>query len=135
MEWADDGFVPTDTDKDGLPDTGCGDSVTLTIDDPFGSTDWTFGMAETGSVGGWFGEDCFGGYASFYLCHPISGTSLALDEVTSCAASDVVAGATTLLDASREPAITYFLLDVVQSVCFAWGHDPSYYSALGCRPL
>jgi len=81
--WTDDGNVPTDTDGDGFPDTGCGDFVTVSIDDPLGETAWLFGMVETGSPSGWYGEDCYVGYASYNICHSIAPGGV-VNEVTSC---------------------------------------------------
>ncbi len=132
VDWTDDGNSPTDTDGDGLPDTGCGDSVTITITDPLNAQNWDFGMAETASTNGWTGEDCLNGYGSFNICHPI-GLTATLDEVSDCSANSVVAGQTTLLDAEKDPFTTYYLSDM--SECFVFGDDPSYYASLGCTTL
>ena len=130
--WADDGLVPTDSDGDGFPDTGCGDSVVIDIIDPLGVLAWEFGMAETDSASGWLGEDCFNGSGAYALCHPI-GIDHTLDEVATCAAADVLPGTSTLLDASRDAALTYYLSDGTS--CFVWGHDVDYYLSLGCFDL
>jgi len=133
VTWTDDGAVPEDTDGDSLPDVGCGDSVSISITDPDGEANWDFGMAETGSGNGWFGEDCFEGYASFNHCHAI-GVNASLDEVTDCGAASVVAGTSTLLDAAKDPFLTYYLADSLGS-CFVWGHDVAYYGPLACTEM
>ena len=133
VDWIDDGATPADTDGDGLPDVGCEDRVTITIDDPLSEVTWQFGMAETGSPAGWYGEDCFEGYASYNHCHVI-GPNATLDEVTDCDAASVVPGMTTLLDSAKDPYLTYYLQDQLGN-CFAFGHDPSYYGPLNCIAL
>ena len=55
--WMDDGAVPTDSDGDGVLDSGCDDTLNIQITDPLGLTDWSFGMVESGA-NGWSGEDC-----------------------------------------------------------------------------
>ena len=131
VDWTDDGYVPTDTDGDGQPDEGCGDSVTIDIFDPMGFTEWSFGMVDSISGDPWFGEDCYLGQYPYNLCHSFTGTSLTLDQVTSCQVSDVTAGATTLFDSSRDPFTTYYLVDS-SGACFIWGAEPAYYSPLFC---
>ena len=134
VTWTDDGQVPTDIDGDGLPDVGCGDSVELQVFDPLGETDWIFGLTETGSPNGWYGEDCFLGYAVFNHCHPFNGTAIVLDEVTSCSVLDIIDGATTYFSADKDPFLTYYLEDSVGN-CYTWGEDPSYYGPLACTSL
>lgn len=125
---------PEDTDGDGLPDQNCGDSVSIYISDDFGWPDWLFGMAESGPDG-WTGEDCFNGAGTAYqFCHPM-GISHTLQQVTSCRPEDVVAGSTTLLDASKEPYLTYYLEDDGRGDCFVFGADPAYYASLGCTEV
>lgn len=106
-------------------------SLSVEVFDPLGRTGWSFGIAETmaGSVG-WYGEDCFTGTGSYTLCHPIPGTSIQLDQVASPAA--VVEGSTTLLWTNMD--LTYYL-EAPSGACWVWGHDPTYYAALGCQPL
>ncbi len=133
VDWTDDGEVPTDTDGDTFPDTGCGDTVTITITDPLGETAWFFGMAETGSAAGWFGEDCIGGDAGFDLCHGI-GISTTLDEVTDCSVNSVVAGTSTLFDAAKDPHLTYYLEDSAGN-CFVFGDDTAYYGVQNCTEM
>ena len=131
--WTDDGNDPTDTGTDGLPDTGCGDSVAITITDPMGQTAWKFGMAETGSPSGWYGEDCYLGYAGYNVCHNI-GVSSTITEVTSCALADVADGMT-LMDAKKDPFLTYYLEDGTTGDCFVWGEDVTYYGPQSCTEM
>lgn len=132
VDWTDDGYTPTDTDSDGFPDTGCDDTVMTTITDPLGAPTWEFGMAETDSTNGWTGEDCFNGYNTFAFCHSV-GLTHTLNEVTSCSVLDVVAGSTTLMDAEKDPFLTYYFAE--GGDCFVFGNDPSYYATLGCTTL
>ncbi len=133
VDWNDDdGQVPTDSDGDGILDSGCGDSVDITIHDPLGVTDWSFGMVEAGPDG-WTGEDCLTGFGTYAFCHQI-GIDHTLAEVADCAAGSVVESSSTLLDASKEPSLTYFLEDG-SGYCFVWGNDPSYYAAMSCVEL
>lgn len=121
-DWVDDG---------GTPATGsCGDQLQVQIIDPLGVIDWQFGMAESG---GWTGEDCFNGSGTMAVCHPVTVFGSTLNEVADCQPSSVVAGSTTLMDASKEPFLTYYLADA--NTCFVWGADASYYAALGCFEL
>ena len=129
LDWTDDGASPADTDGDGLNDTGCGDSLAICIVDPLGVTNWDFGMAEEGAYG-WTGEDCLNGYGAYSLCHPI-GLMHVLNQV--CRPDEVVPGQTTLLDAEKEPFLTYYLDD--GAVCFTFGRDTSYYASLGCTEM
>lgn len=107
--------------------------VDITITDPLGNTDWNFGMAETeAGVGvGWFGEDCYLGTGSWNYCHPITGTTLHLDQVADIA--DIVEGQTTLFWTGMD--LTYFLEDANTGDCWVWGHDTTYYYGLGCSVL
>ena len=134
VNWFDDGLVPADTDGDGLPDVGCGDTLQVVVNDPMGNTNWSFGMAETGSPVGWYGEDCFMGYGGFNYCHDFTGDTLNLAEVTDCSVLSVVEGQTTLFDAAKDPYLTY-ILGNDQNECWVWGHDVSYYAALPCTEL
>lgn len=132
VDWTNDGYTPTDTDGDGLPDAGCDDSLSIEILDPLAIPSWSFGIAETQIANGWTGEDCLNGYGSYTLCHTI-GLTATLNEVSSCQASDVVAGSTTLFHAEQNPFVTYMFHD--GSYCFAFGNDPAYYQSLGCFQL
>ncbi len=105
-------------------------AVEVRIADPEGRTGWSFGMAETeAGASGWFGEDCFVGTGDIALCHRIEGRRLTLDQG---AFDEVEQGSRTLLWSGMK--LTYFLEDDTGS-CFVWGHDPSYYDALGCQTL
>jgi len=134
VTWIDDGNLPSDSDGDGFPDTGCGDQVEVEVFDPLGQTNWSFGMAETGNPIGWFGEECFQGYAVFNHCHPFAGTVLVLDEVASCSVFDIVDGAATYFSADKNPLISYYLEDWLGN-CYVWGDAPAYYGPLACTTL
>lgn len=130
--WTDvDAGPPSDSDADGVNDTNCNaDTLEIAIDDPLGVVNWEFGMTEQGASG-WTGEDCLAGYAGFAFCHAITAPSTTLTEV--CTPAEIVEGATTLFDASKDPFLTYYLADA--SACFVWGADVGYYAALGCTEL
>ncbi len=132
IDWTDDGEVPTDTDGDTLPDIGCGDSVTVTITDPLGETSWSFGMAETGSTNGWTGEDCYQGYLTYNFCHSV-GVADTIPETTDCSANSVADGVT-LMDAAKDPFLTYYLEDSL-GTCFTWGEDITYYGPVNCTEM
>ena len=87
-------------------------------------------MAETeaGAVG-WYGEDCYVGTGSWQYCHPVSGTSLTLDQESDLTA--IVEGSTTLF----WPGMNLTYMVTHGSDCYVWGHDVSYYGALGCAPI
>lgn len=129
--WVDGGAAPSDGDGDGVNDTGCDEDVLeICITDPLGTTEWWLGMAEDGPQG-WTGEDCFAGAAGAALCHPV-GIEHTLTEV--CTPDEVVAGQSTLLDASKDPYLTYYLEDGA-GACFVWGTNPAYYATLGCTEM
>ena len=88
-----------------------------------------FGMVASGAPG-WTGEDCLNGLGDYQICHGFH-MDLTLNEV--CAPADVVAGSTTLFDASLDSSITYYLGE--GSTCLVWGPDAPYYAALGCHHL
>jgi len=126
-EWTDDGATPTDTDGDGVPDSGCGDALEVSLCDPAEVEHWTFGMAETGTADGSRAEDCLGDG----LCHePQSPGTWQIAQ--SCDPTELASG-TTLVDASRESGLTYVLHD--GRFCFTWGHDPAYYEGFGCAAM
>ncbi|MBM4393843.1 MAG: hypothetical protein FJ090_22175 [Deltaproteobacteria bacterium] len=137
---AKDGDADTDTDTDTDTDadmswttTWSTDGVTLAITN--GAGDYAFGMAETGSGEGWYGEDCIEGAGpnsgDFDICHGASASGVTLATVH--APADVVAGSTTLFNDTIASAgnITYVLGN--DTDCWTTGNDTSYYtSALGC---
>ena len=133
IDWTDDGVSPTDTDGDGLPDTGCGDTVTIYLFDPLQGPSWIMGMAQSGS-NGWTGEDCLSGYDSYSFCHPIGIPSHTLIQVENCRADAVVAGVTTLLHAELDPELTYYLDDSA-GFCLTFGDNVAYYASLGCTEM
>lgn len=98
--------------------------------DPAG---YTFGMAQTGTENGWFGEDCFEGTGSFNLCHPASTTGVTLTEVS--AAGDVVEGSTTLFNSDDNATLTYVLTAAGSTDCWVWGDDVAYYESFGCTDI
>ncbi|MBM4393842.1 MAG: hypothetical protein FJ090_22170 [Deltaproteobacteria bacterium] len=112
------------------------DGICLAIPDGKPGTSYLFGMAETGSGEGWYGEDCIDGpgpnSGDYDICHPIvSCESVCLATVG--APGDVVAGRTTLFTDTIASAgnITYLLGN--DADCWTWGHDTRYYtSRLGC---
>jgi hypothetical protein len=130
-----DGADPTDTNGDGLPDIHCGDTVDIEVTEACGETEWQFGMAETGApnASGWTGEDCYLGYASYTYCHTI-GNAATLNEVADCSVSSIVESSSTLLDASKDPFLTYYLSDSA-GTCYVWGEDTTYYASQGCTEL
>jgi len=132
VAWTDDGATPADTNGDGEPDTHCGDSVNVKIFDTAYETDWLFGMAETGVENGWFGEDCYLGQDSWNACHSV-GLDTTLLQASDCRVESVADG-TTILDASRQHRLTYFLQDT-RGFCFVWGDDIEYYEPLECVHL
>ena len=132
ISWSDeDGADPSDTDGDYKNDLNCSeDTVEIEIDDPAGMTDWDFGMAEVGATG-WTGEDCLNGYAGYNFCHGI-GVKTTLTET--CKISEIAEGTSTLLDASKDPFLTYYIADANME-CFVTGNDTSYYDSLGCTVM
>ena len=130
IDWTDDGLLPTDSDGDGLNDTGCDDVLNICINDPYGVSMWDFGMTEIGAQG-WTGEDCLAGYGAYNLCHEVTAPSDSLDQV--CDPALVVRSESTLFDASKDPYLTYYLSD--QSACFVFGADTAYYGSLGCTEM
>lgn len=130
ISWTDDGYIPTDTDGDGIPDAGCGDSVSVAITGS--APGWSFGMAE-GGPSGWTGEDCYNGYGSFAFCHALGPSGGTLIEVPDCSIFSVVAGQSTLFDSGKDPYMTYYIADAAS--CYVAGFNPSYYASLGCTQM
>ncbi len=130
--WVDDTLVPEDTDGDGQNDTGCdGDVLEICIQDPLGVAAWSFGMVEDGA-NGWAGENCLGGAGGYDICHSVAAPNDTLDEV--CTPAEVVDGST-LMDALKDPFLTYYLEDAATGDCFVWGADPAYYAVLSCTEM
>ncbi len=101
---------------------------------------YQFGMAETGSDAGWFGEDCINdpdddtdyGYE---LCHPMGATGGTLVKAEPYTPDDIVAGESTLFTDSLAANITYVLFEDSSDACWTWGEDVSYYAAFGCTEI
>lgn len=136
VDWTDDGLVPTDTDGDGVLDSGCGDHVDLIIsgyqraDPPCADEIWDFGMADP--TGAWNGEDCF----NSGVCHPVGVLqTVGIDQVSSCNPTDLEPGLTTAMSADRDPFLTYYLYDPYYDWCLVFGDDRAYYASLGCTEL
>ncbi len=129
--WVDDGLVPEDTDADGINDTGCdGDVLEICIQDPLGQVDWLLGFVEDGPYG-WAGEDCLG-TGGYDHCHTVTAPEDTIDEV--CTLQEVADGST-LMDALKDPFLTYYLEDPTTGACFVWGTDVAYYAALSCTEM
>lgn len=100
---------------------------------------YALGLAETGSSGGWYGEDCIAGpgpnSGDYDICHDaVSAQGGRLETVRS--PDDVLENETTLFPEVIADAgnITYVLYDGAN--CWTLGHDPSYYiDSLGCAGL
>lgn len=114
------------------PDEG----VTIRIDAP-ADVEFRFGLAETLSTNGWYGEDCLhGAPEGIQQCHEITGNMATLRRVTSM--DRVRSGETTLYwPAIGEIATVYLeapnvLRDDGTPHCWTWGHDPAYYAERGC---
>lgn len=107
--------------------------ITVNIENATSSS-FLFGMAETSSANGWYGEDCIEGpgpnSGDYDYCHtlPADGGSL----TTVFDPDDIVEGTSTLFNETIAAAgITYVLIADNQD-CWTWGHDTSYYTAVGC---
>lgn len=112
----------------------------VTIDIENGSGTYELGMAETDSASPdpWTGEDCYEGYTLgdgtlLLYCHPLSssggsftggGNPNSLDESSQ-----------TVFTSAFEDVITYYVSSDSTGECWVWGHDPDYYSGLGCTEL
>ena len=127
LTWIDDGLVPTDTDGDGLPDSGCGDVLAVEICDPAEVRMWDFGIVQ---ASGTLDEDCL---SSPERCHGLD--RLGVMEVAQVADCDpaLAASGHTVFDASLDPGLTYYFDD--GEVCFVFGADPAYYASLGCAVM
>lgn len=128
--WTDDGLEPTDTDGDGAPDFGCGDTFEMGITGFYRTATpgtFRFGMVDVGAAD-WSGEDCWGGHEST-TCHVVA-PHFELNQVADCSETSVALGSTTWFHARRDPELTYTLAN--ECGCLTWGRNPEYYEALGC---
>ncbi|MEN0065861.1 MAG: hypothetical protein AAGA48_27220 [Myxococcota bacterium] len=112
------------------------EGITLQIEN--GSEEgYFFGLAETDGPCNdagtcWTGEDCLNGFGDYGYCHPMSGTGGTLRY--GAAPSDVEEGSTTVFGAPElSSTVTYFIESADAGACWVGGHDPSYYTALGCE--
>lgn len=134
VTWTDDGLLPTDTDADGAPDTGCGDSLEIRLW-PYQRTatpdfTWSFGLVGT-SPGARVDEACLAPDGD-PRCHTV-GLVHELHQVADCDPANLELGATTLLDASAEPRLGYVIAN--NCGCATFGEGSSFYLALGCVDL
>ncbi len=107
----------------GLTTEWTSNGVTVTISG--GTAPFEFGMAQTGTNAGWFGEDCLEGQGTTMVCHTSDSQSFTLKSVASIGA--VVEGQTTLFDQADDGGITYYAADD-EGGCVTTGDDPSYYA-------
>ena len=139
-----DSVAPDDTDIADLDATASwtGHGVTIAITNGKLAAGYDLGLAQTGSYGGWAGEDCLGDVPAGYdymddggydLCHHLSQTGGSLETVD--AAEDVVPGSTTLLSRPVESSITYVLFEATSNRCWSWGDDVWYYDGFLCTWL
>ena len=112
------------------------DSVTVAIDDGEGTHTYHFGLAETGSANGWYGEDCLpGDMTGKDVCHDVGAEGEVISSVSR--AAGVNDGNTLLWRASADAErLTYVVIQVDTDRCWTFGDDPTYYSdsLLGCAP-
>jgi hypothetical protein len=137
------GSSDTDTDTDADTDADFSATVTWSADGVAvgltnGSGTYSFGMAETGSANGWYGEDCIDGAGpnsgDYDICHdsmPAGGYSLASVHDPDA----VVANETTLLLDSMADGITYLIYSNATGDCWTSGNDTSYYGDFGCTDM
>ena len=111
------------------------DELTVTIDDGEETHTYLFGMAETGSGDeGWYGEDCLPGEINGKdVCHPVGEEGAVLSSVSRPGS---VNDENTLLWKALHDAgkVTYVVVQEDTDDCWAFGHDPTYYteSVLHC---
>ena len=130
LEWDDDGVNPTDTDGDGLADTGCQDTLHIEMWTYYRSAEPTMrvGIVDT-FAGVWTGEDCLTGDAPG--CHSIP-SSHTLHQTADCS-TNVILGSSTHFDASRSAFLTYLFTN--ECDCVVLGADVAYYDSLGCTEI
>ena len=134
----------TDTSDTGTPAmtvtaTWSTTGVTLAVANGM-ATGYQFGMAETGSDAGWYGEDCVNdpdddADAGYEICHPMGATGGMLTKASPYSPDGVVAGRSTLLTDTMADGITYILFEDSTDACWTWGEDVSYYTAFGCDEI
>lgn len=111
------------------------DTVTVAIDDgPETGHTYRFGLSETGSANGWYGEDCLPGEINGTdVCHDVGEEGAVIESTARVA--DVDSTHTLLFKASHDAGhLTYVVIQVDTNKCWAFGNDPSYYvdSVLHC---
>jgi hypothetical protein len=108
-----------------------GTTLSLNIFEGADLGQFRFGLAETGSNNGWYGEDCIDGVKNdLDVCHPVAvnGTLTLTDVVT---VPEVIEGSTTLIDASFATKLTYVVVldkGTAEQRCWTWGQSTSYYT-------
>lgn len=118
-------------------------SLDLNIENSPDDAEYYWGIAETGvEEDPWTGEDCFRGYeldngTIFNFCHPISETGAELFYAGNV--FSLVEESETLFDLTNGDyqATTTHILDNrrgVDSPCWIWGNNPSYYDTSYGKP-
>ena len=136
----DSGGAEADADADADADTEFSvawnsGSVDLTITNGDSSQSYYFGMAETGCgdpANCWYGEDCIYGdlTGNYFYCHPANNDGVSL--LYGGPFDSLQVGTETVFGGSSfDGTVTYYVED--NNSCWAWGHDPSYYSKVGCN--
>ena len=114
------------------------DSGALLLVEISGLGTGTFGLAETGNVGGgWYREDCISEDATF--CHTVQdGTNsfVSVDERATGERWDgMMDNNETLMHQESAENITWAVFDADGSCAAVGGHDPEYYASSGCVNL
>lgn len=112
------------------------DSVTVAIDDGADAVHtYRFGLSETGSANGWYGEDCLPGEVNGKdVCHEVGEEGIVVQSTSRLA--EVDSTHTLLFKASHDAGdLTYVVIQVDTNKCWTFGNDPSYYvdSVLHCE--
>lgn len=108
----------TPTPITGFSVTMTADGMDVTVTGGEGTAD--FGVAETNSSAGYFGEDCMTG-----TCYTVDA-----DATTSISNS---AGDTLFNDTFSAADLTFYLGSA--DGCWVYGHDVAYYASEGCTEL
>ena len=115
-----------DTDVDAEVSVSWPDDSTLSVTVANLDNGGVFGMAETGSDNGWYGEDCVTGDECKAV---INGDNT----FTSVTAIDDVSSTTTLFNGTLHAQITYAVWDAATDECVhCSGDDCGYYADDGC---